>query len=69
MFDTLTDDERRALSHKLVDWLCKFGEVGHVLARVALASGEIQGDLWDRRQRYLDAGHELQELRAEVLTA
>ena len=69
MFDTLTPDERLALGHKLVDWLCKFGEVGHVLARVALADGEVQGDLWDRRQRYLDAGHELTELRAEVLAA
>lgn len=69
MFDTLTEDERRALSHKAVGWLCRFGDVSHVLARVALADNEVDGDLWDRRQRYLDVTHELQELYAELTAA
>lgn len=69
MFDMLTRDERLALARKLVGWLCAFGDVSHTLARVALANGEVDGILWDRREQYLDITHELQEFYAEARVA
>ena len=66
MFDTLTDDERHALHLKLCAWTCRFGEVSHALARAALAYGEYDGPLWDRRDPYKAAGNEMYALVGEL---
>ena len=66
MFDTLTPDERRALNRKVVDWGARFGDVGHVLARTALAAGELDGAAWERRRRYCDTMAELIEIHEEL---
>jgi len=68
MFDTLTDDERRALWNKLHTWAHSLFEVSHTLARVGLANHVLDGILWDERARYLDTRNDLIEL-AESLAA
>ena len=67
MFDTLTEDERQALTLKLHDWAHRLFEVGHVLAQVALGIGDQDDILWNRRQQYVDARAELCALNAELV--
>lgn len=69
MFDILTPAERHALAHKLADWACSFSEVGHVLARTALADHEYDGSAWDRRRRYVEIFDELSAIRTDMLAA
>ena len=60
MFDTLTPDERTALNLKLHGWAHSLYEVGHTLARTALAHDDFNGTAWDYREQYV-------ALRAEIL--
>ena len=62
MFDTLTEDERRALFYKLHAWAHGLFEVSNTLARVALVNHVHDGILWDERARYLDTRDDLIEL-------
>ena len=66
MFDTLTEDERQALTLKLHDWAHRLFEVGHILAQVSL-TGDPGDVLWNRRQQYVDARAEICELNAELV--
>jgi len=67
MFDTLTQDERDALNHKLADWAHNFHLVGHTLARIALVDHDPHSVLWDKREPYRLAWAELCDLRAELV--
>ena len=69
MFDTLTEDETRALRSKLYDWGHKFAEIGNPILFAALTAAPFTTDydiLWKYGTRYTETMEELYALRDEL---
>jgi hypothetical protein len=71
MFSTLTYDEAHTLAQKLATGGHKFADVGHTLARVALAVRDdgTHDALWAQKVRYYDGMDELYSIREELIGA
>lgn len=69
MFDTLTEDETRALRFKLYDWGHKFAEIGNPILFTALTAAPFTTDhdiLWKYGTRYTETMTELYALAKEL---